>query len=301
MLLGKIFPSESILPTSHPSMGLRLAGLTGHDEKWWEPIKVMYSHNRPNVTDAIGLPPTKQPRLLYVIRNPVLHKASIYFESVCRFGRHIKADGKIDQEDATLVRMESDPMYSFCRDAAAWLDSPMFFKVYRNMQTKWLSYGSAKRHPCIEKNPELSLWNANGGAEIEGVDCVDLKAKGRDEEIWEEYFSRTADAAIKRLERGMWVGVTERMEEAVCLLLFTLGKAWYPLGNLRHKEPRPISVWSEAAIAKVDRTDRADWRLFDAANEILDLRLWTARERLEHTDQEERERLGQCFDVLAGA
>ena len=52
-------------------------------------------------------------------------------------------------------------------------------------KTKWLSYGSAKRHPCIEKNPELSLWNANGGAEIEGVDCVDLKAKGRDEEIWE--------------------------------------------------------------------------------------------------------------------
>lgn len=50
----------------------------------------MYAHNRPNITDKIGVPATKTPRLLLVVRNPLMHKASIFFEFVCRFGRHIK-------------------------------------------------------------------------------------------------------------------------------------------------------------------------------------------------------------------
>lgn len=52
----------------------------------------MYSHNRPNVTEYIKVPNTKRTRLLLVVRNPVLHKASIYFESVCRYGLHIKSE-----------------------------------------------------------------------------------------------------------------------------------------------------------------------------------------------------------------
>lgn len=55
-------------------------------------IKVMYSHNRPNITDDIGFPPEKPVRLVVTVRNPLLHKASIYFESVCRYGLHIKGE-----------------------------------------------------------------------------------------------------------------------------------------------------------------------------------------------------------------
>lgn len=52
----------------------------------------MFAHNRPNVTDEIGVPASRTPRLLLTVRNPLLHKASIFFESVCRFGLHLKSE-----------------------------------------------------------------------------------------------------------------------------------------------------------------------------------------------------------------
>jgi len=33
-------------------------------------------------------------------------------------------------------------------------------------------------------------------------------------------------------------------------------------------------VWHQAAKDKAAAKDRADWRVFEAANDILDLRLW---------------------------
>lgn len=36
-------------------------------------------------------------------------------------------------------------------------------------------------------------------------------------------------------------------------------------------------VWGEEAVARAAKRDEADWRVFDAANDILDLRLWTVR------------------------
>lgn len=62
--------------------------------------------------------------------------------------------------------------------------------------------------------------------------------------VWleQKFFERSADAAIRRLEGALWVGVTERMTEAICLLFFTLRKSYHPLGKFRYKLPRPISV-----------------------------------------------------------
>lgn len=36
-------------------------------------------------------------------------------------------------------------------------------------------------------------------------------------------------------------------------------------------------AWSQQAKDKAAGYDKADWRLFDAANEILDIRLWEVR------------------------
>lgn len=60
----------------------------------------------------------------------------------------------------------------------------------------------------------------------------------------QEFFERSADAAIRRLESALWVGVTERMPEATCLLFFTLGEEEMALGEHRVKQPRPVSVRS---------------------------------------------------------
>lgn len=58
----------------------------------------------------------------------------------------------------------------------------------------------------------------------------------------QEYYDRMAESAIKRLGDALWVGVTERSDEADCLLFLTLGKGSTGMGSYRHKEPRPISV-----------------------------------------------------------
>ncbi|CAM9756207.1 unnamed protein product [Scytosiphon promiscuus] len=281
-------------------MGLKLDQISDHDEEWWDPYQVMYSHNRPNITDTIGVPPTKTPRLLITVRNPLMHKASIYFESVCRFGLHIK-NGTIDQEEATIARMDGktrgSEQFAFCRDPELWVGSTQFSTVYRNFQANWLSYGAADRHSCILPNPESNLWK-QGKLDADGT-CGALVREGKDESLWQEYFERTADAAIRRMEGALWVGVTERMEEAACLLFLTLGKKERELPQYRLKIPRPVSVWGQAAREKAESYDRADWRVFDAANNILDLRLWTARERLKNMGEEGRERLGDhCFDLL---
>lgn len=41
----------------------------------------------------------------------------------------------------------------------------------------------------------------------------------------------------------------------------------------------PAQVWGPEAVDKVEGYDEADWRVFEAANNILDLRLWTVRDR----------------------
>ncbi|CAM9234999.1 unnamed protein product [Ectocarpus sp. 6 AP-2014] len=302
-LLANVFPRTAVVPTSHPSKGLQVSQLQGHDSEWWQPFQLMFSHNRANVTDTIGIPPTKTPRVLITIRNPLLHKASIFFESVCRFGKHISDNGTIDQEAATLARVNGSGVdteqYNFCRDPEMWVGSKQFDKVYRNFEARWLSYGAAEGHPCIRPDPEFNRWRVDD-TDVGGT-CKAIKASGQDADVWAAYFERTADAAIRRMEGALWVGVTERMEESLCLLFLTLGKKESEMPQHRLKIPRPITVWHDKAKEKAASYDRADWRVFEAANDFLDLRLWTARERLKGAGDEERARLGDhCFQVLAG-
>ncbi|CAM9920301.1 unnamed protein product [Choristocarpus tenellus] len=93
----------------------------------------------------------------------------------------------------------------------------------------------------------------------------------------QDFFDRNADAAIDRLKSAMWVGVTERMEESTCLLFLQLKKGVHDLPNARLKTPRPISVWSDEAKDKLSALEKADNKVYQAANRILDLRLWAVR------------------------
>ncbi|CAM9438361.1 unnamed protein product [Choristocarpus tenellus] len=116
----------------------------------------------------------------------------------------------------------------------------------------------------------------------------------------QDFFNRSADASIARLKSAMWVGVTERMEESVCLLFLQLRKGVQTLPKSRFKIPRPISVWSDEAKEKVRGLDHADTRVYEVANRILDLRLRTAKEEVKKLDQSARNLLGECYEVLLG-
>ncbi|CAN0019668.1 unnamed protein product [Scytosiphon promiscuus] len=303
LVLQGIF-GKAVVPTSHPSGSMKLDALRDHDEEWWEPYQVMYGHNGCDVVDQIGIPPSKKPKLLLVVRNPLLHKASIYFETVCHYGKHIH-DGAIDQEEATVARMKGDPVskFEFCRDAELWVESEQFAAIWRDLQARTYAYQGEKTHPCIHR--DVWAWPGSGedpdGSEGE-QSCDSLKARGEHGAILEEHYDQLAESAIRRMEEALWVGVTERSDEADCLLFLTLGKGSRDMGSSRHKEPRPISVWHDKAISKATLYDKADWKVFNAANDMLDLRIWTARERLLAAGEEELERLGtHCVDILRGS
>lgn len=68
----------------------------------------------------------------------------------------------------------------------------------------------------------------------------------------QEHYDLLAESAIRRMEEALWVGVTERSDEADCLLFLTLGKGSRDMGSSRHKEPRPISVRQNALFRKQD-------------------------------------------------
>ncbi|CBN74083.1 conserved unknown protein [Ectocarpus siliculosus] len=161
------------------------------------------------------------------------------------------------------------------------------------------AHNEEDKHRCVYGHAWVKP--EKGGDHHDEESCNSLKASGKHNAILEEYYDRMAESAIKRLGDGLWVGVTERSDEADCLLFLTLGKGSTGMGSYRHKEPRPISVWHEAAMSKVTQYDQADWKVFNAANDILDLRIWTARERLKHAGEEELERLGKhCVNVING-
>ncbi|CAM9727356.1 unnamed protein product [Ectocarpus sp. 8 AP-2014] len=282
---------------------MELGEVQGHDDNWWAPYEVMYGHNPLHWIEKIEIPPSKTLKFLLVVRNPLLHKASVYSETVCRFGRHIH-DGVIDLEEATLARIRDTPddtaeQYAFCRDPELWVDSEHFASIWRNIEAVTYAHNEEDKHRCIYGHAWVKP--ERGGDRHDEESCNSLKAGGKHNAILEEYYDRMAESAIKRLGDGLWVGVTERSDEADCLLFLTLGKGSTGMGSYRHKEPRPISVWHETAMSKVTQYDQADWKVFNAANDILDLRIWTARERLKHAGQEELERLGKhCVNVING-
>ncbi|CAM9477276.1 unnamed protein product [Ectocarpus sp. 4 AP-2014] len=302
-VLRDIFGEEAVVPTSHESGYMKLGEVQGHDDNWWAPYEVMYGHNPLHWIEKIDIPPSKTLKFLLVVRNPLLHKASVYSETVCRFGRHIHG-GVIDLEEATLARIRDTPddtaeQYAFCRDPELWVDSEHFASIWRNIEAVTYALKEEDKHRCVYGHAWVTP--EKGGDRHDEESCNSLKASGKHNTILEEYYDRMAESAIKRLGDALWVGVTERSDEADCLLFLTLGKGSTGMGSYRHKEPRPISVWHEAAMSKVTQYDQADWKVFNAANDILDLRIWTARERLKHAGQEELERLGKhCVNVING-
>lgn len=46
------------------------------------------------------------------------------------------------------------------------------------------------------------------------------------------------------------------------------------LSSFPSPSPLFLQVWHQKAKDKAAAYDKADWRVFDAANDILDLRLW---------------------------
>lgn len=102
------------------------------------------------------------------------------FKPTPKFSRH--PDGVIDQEEATLKRMEgpNGEMYSFCRDPALWVGSPQFCSVYWNFQARFVSAGFSNVggmtiHPFVTFRVD-TFFTGLRNSRIEPSRCVVLRS-----------------------------------------------------------------------------------------------------------------------------
>ena len=95
----------------------------------------------------------------------------------------------------------------------------------------------------------------------------------------------------------LWFGITERMQESICLYYYSLGVM--PLKRApraRIMDCPPTSWWTEEHREEVRRLDPYDYAVWRAANAILDVRTIVMREEVRRkmaentTTREERER-----------
>ena len=102
----------------------------------------------------------------------------------------------------------------------------------------------------------------------------------------------------------LWFGITERMEESICLYYYVLGVM--PLKRLpraRIMDCPPTSWWTEEDREEVRRLEPYDYAVWRAANAILDVRITMMREEVRRkmtedtTTSEERERYAALEDA----
>jgi hypothetical protein len=95
----------------------------------------------------------------------------------------------------------------------------------------------------------------------------------------------------------LWFGITERMQESICLYYYSLGVM--PLKRApraRIMDCPPTSWWTEEHREEVRRLEPYDYAVWRAANAILDVRTIVMREEVRRkmaentTTREERER-----------
>ena len=71
----------------------------------------------------------------------------------------------------------------------------------------------------------------------------------------------------------MWVGITERMPESMCLLHYSLRLPYVETPRDRVMQCRPESRWTDSEKAIVREREILDYAVHRVANAILDVRL----------------------------
>ena len=78
-------------------------------------------------------------------------------------------------------------------------------------------------------------------------------------------------------EDFIWFGITERMQESMCLFYYTLKLNSLPMPHQNFKEYRPTDFWEERHFQWVRKHEKFDYAIWRAANAVLDVRLEAMR------------------------
>ena len=74
-------------------------------------------------------------------------------------------------------------------------------------------------------------------------------------------------------EDYIWFGITERMQESMCLFYYNLKLDPLPMPHTRFKRCRPTSFWEERHFQWVREHEQYDYAVWRASNAILDVRV----------------------------
>jgi hypothetical protein len=156
-----------------------------------------------------------------------------------------------------LLESNEDP-YKACRSVSALLESSEYNRSFHDM-TLPLVPGLAETDVSArtEANVELAALRYLGGIEKP---------------------NRTDTASMHDV---MWFGITERMDESMCLLSYMLRKPFATIPRERViEECKPSSYWSSEDRAIVRQREGLDYAVHRVANAILDVRLERMRREL---------------------
>ena len=154
----------------------------------------------------------------------------------------------------------------------------------------------------IDHAPCVPIVTSDGAThEMEGCDYDDDARMRRSSSI--------GGGAIDDVNGGsepdfLWFGITERMQESICLYYYALGVM--PLKRApraRIMDCPPTSWWTEEDREEVRRLEPYDYAVWRAANAILDVRTIAMREEVRRkmadntTTRDERERYAALEEV----
>ena len=332
-VLEKIFTSEKVVPGSGRSSPFHMPRFhealdqhplaDGDKDDFWKNMRGLYSHSMlrygPNGTNnnrpllqflrsTIPALAELKTRLIVMIRDPVNWRASQFYEGYCHVGRWLKEQKKkqrknnrkdtlpsvvvecppINLTDVARSRLETarsnrqGKATALCRrihngehpfDYCASIDTLLDLRMMHNQyESKFM--GRLPQPPG--KNDSLTPT-------YEQVEHYTLRDLGGLEDFHETY-----------REDFVWFGITERMQESMCLFYYTLKLEPQPMPHERFKTCRPAALWEKRHIARLHETEKFDYTIWRAANAILDVRMEWMR-----IDIDNRLAAGEAMESIA--
>ena len=295
-VLKKLFPGGVIPGSARSGYFDKTSFQTDLEEKpisFWSRQRVLYSHSalRPSKTkDTKGqllerlrhkAKPLaeKKYRLMTLIRDPVTWRASSYYETMCHIGKWIQKRKIIDDSSecprvnlTDVAKMRFEQAKTSCETKKKKKNcksiSPGDFKHCRSIDILLDSGKAANKYNKVFMGdlPQPPSKKDSLTPTYEDVELHTLRDLGG-----------LADFHTTYREDFIWFGITERMQESMCLFYYTLKLDPLPIPHTRFKECRPTDFWEERHFQWVREHEKFDYAIWRAGNAVLDVRLEAMR------------------------
>lgn len=300
-VLKKLFPGGVIPGSARSGYFDKTSFQTDLEEKpisFWSRQRVLYSHstlrpysiaNDEEINEKKKLLhqlrhkakplAEKKYRLMTLIRDPVTWRASSYYETMCHIGKWIQkrkiiGDSsecpRVNLTDVAKMRFEqaktscetkeekkncksiSPGDFKHCRSIDILLDSGKVANKYNKVFMGDLPQPPSKKDSLTPTYEDVELHTLR---DLGGL----------------------ADFHTTYREDFIWFGITERMQESMCLFYYTLKLDPLPIPHTRFKECRPTDFWEERHFQWVREHEKFDYAIWRAGNAVLDVRLEAMR------------------------